>query len=289
MDIYHIRFVTQKDPHLLEDLENALVWILPQELEGRYSIDLGAKPDDPCSVTLYAPQPEPLRELGRQLITLFPTLHPIEEHPTRSDEHEWLARWKASLKPFLLTDRIMIDPREEDLAIDFLKITPAMAFGTGDHATTRLSAQMLQKTVRPGSFLLDVGCGTAILAMTGILLGAARATAVDMDPIAVESARSCVQRNGMDNRIQVLGSDLLEGVEGSYDIVVANITADVLKRLLADASGWNRVMKPGGRVVLSGVVEGQKDGFLSWAKNHGFAIVEEAVESPWLCWIMERG
>ncbi len=289
MDVYHLRFVTQKDPQLLEDLENALAWILPPELEGRYSIDLGASADEPCFVTLYAPRPEPLRELSRQLITLFPTLHSIEEHPTQSDDQEWLVRWKASLKPFWLTDRIMIDPREEDRSIGFLKITPAMAFGTGDHATTRLSAQMLQKVLRPGSVLLDVGCGTAILAMTGILLGAVGATAVDTDPVAVESARSCVERNGMNDRIQVSGSDLLESVEGSFDVVVANITADVLKRLLADAPGWNRVLKPGGRIVLSGVVEGQKDSFLSWAKRHGFFVVEAAVESPWLCWILERG
>lgn len=152
-------------------------------------------------------------------------------------EEDWANNWKQYYKPVKITDKIVIKPiweqyeeSEKDLVIE---LDPGMAFGTGTHETTRMCIQALDKYVEPDTTVFDVGCGSGILAIAGAKLGAKHVVGVDLDPVAVDSAKENVGFNNLDN-IEILEGNLLDVVEGKADIVVANIIAEIICILTAD-------------------------------------------------------
>jgi len=174
---------------------------------------------------------------------------------TSVNEEDWANSWKKYFKPVAVGQRIVVkptweeyQPKEEEI---ILELDPGMAFGTGTHQTTILCIRALEKLVGPHHRVLDIGCGTGILSIASLLLGAQHAVAVDIDPDAVKITRENAMQNGVLSRMDVVHGNLLDKVEGKFDIIVANIIADTiieLSGLLKDYLNKN------GYFIASGII-----------------------------------
>ena len=159
-----------------------------------------------------------------------------------------------------------------------LHLEPGLAFGTGTHETTRLCMEMLEDFVKPGAQVLDVGCGSGILSVAALLLGASKAVGVDIDPLAVKTAAENAQRNGVGERFTAICGSLTEGVEGAYDVVVANIVADIVMDLTKDVG---RFLKPGGVYLMSGIIDAREPDVLN-ALSGRYEVIRRAEERGWV-------
>lgn len=166
----------------------------------------------------------------------------------------WRDEWKKYFEPFRVCEGVIVRPpwREYDAAAGerVVVLEPGRAFGTGLHETTSLVAGLLARTALDGAEILDVGCGSGILALVALALGAARARAVDVDPDAVAVTRENAERNGMSGRLRA-DETPVDRVDGAFPIVLANIEAKTLVEL---ASGLLPRVAPGGLLVLSGIL-----------------------------------
>jgi len=210
-------------------------------------------PDDPAIIV--ARLEEYGRELGKTL-TVAPPRITWEILPAE----DWGSRWKEHFHPFTLTPGLVIAPTWEEYAAQpgekVIVMDPGMAFGTGHHASTGMAAALLLETLTAGAkTVLDVGCGTGILAMAAARFGAERVVAIDNDPLAVAAARENVARNGLVERIAVSGDDIA-ALSGNFQVAVANIVHDVL---LALSGHLRRLTAPGGVLILSGILAGEQE------------------------------
>jgi ribosomal protein L11 methyltransferase len=171
------------------------------------------------------------------------------------EEQNWVQLTQSQFDPIRVSERLWIVPswhETPDPAAVNLILDPGMAFGTGSHPTTRLCLEWLERNVSEGCSVLDYGCGSGILAIAAARLGAARVAGVDIDPQAVEAARSNAERNG----VAALFADSAQPVAGEYDVVVANILSNPL-RVLAPAICAH--VRSGGRLALSGILREQAE------------------------------
>jgi len=197
-------------------------------------------------------------------------------------EEDWADSWKQYYHPIHTGRRLVIVPVWEEYEAQPGELTvlmdPGMAFGTGTHETTRLCASLLEDVVRPGASVLDVGCGSGILAICASKLGASECFACDIDPVAVRIARENAARNGTDN-VTAAVSDLLAGVpRKQYDVCVANIVADVILRMAPDVG---RYLKPDGVLIVSGIIEERADEVIAALEQNGYAIADSRRENGW--------
>ncbi len=206
-------------------------------------------------------------------------------------EEDWANTWKKYYKPIKTGRRLVIVPvwekydRAEDEVI--VLMDPGMAFGTGTHETTRLCAGFVEEYVKDGSTVLDVGCGSGILAISASKLGAKSCFACDLDPVAVRVARENTALNGTSN-VKCERSDLLkqvEKIEGGYDIVVANIVADVIIRLSPDVSDY---LAPDGVFIVSGIIAERAEEVISVLDREGYAVEREKYENGWYAAALRR-
>jgi ribosomal protein L11 methyltransferase len=170
----------------------------------------------------------------------------------------WVEQFNASLKPVHVGKRLTILPRpgEAPEGRVALVIEPGRAFGTGHHESTRLALEHLEEILRPGASVLDVGTGSGVLALAAVRLGAARAVGIDVDPEAVEVATENVAGQPEEARIELFTCDDPALVPGTFDVVLANIQADVLHPMLPALRGR---IAPGGRLILSGLLLGDRE------------------------------
>ena len=154
-----------------------------------------------------------------------------------------------------------------------------MAFGTGTHETTRMCIQSLEKYVKEDSTVFDVGCGSGILAIAAAKLGSKMAVGVDLDPVAVESAKENVGYNNLEN-IQILYGNLVEVIDGKADIVVANIIAEIICILTEDVK---RVLKDNGYFITSGIIHDRVDMVTKKLEETGFEVIEINKDGEWNC------
>jgi len=160
-----------------------------------------------------------------------------------------------------------------------LNIDPGLAFGTGNHETTRLCLETLEKYIHGGEKMLDVGCGSGILAIAGLLLGAKEALGVDIDQMAVKTAEENAQINGVADRFNVVCGNLTDKVSGKYDVIAANIVADAIIML---SSGVKNFMDENTVYIMSGIIDTRRDDVVNAIKND-FEIVEEITDNGWVC------
>jgi ribosomal protein L11 methyltransferase len=201
-------------------------------------------------------------------------------------EQNWMEAWKQHYKPLPVGDRLLILPAWLEMETGGripIRIEPGMAFGTGVHPTTQLSLQLIERYVQPGNSVIDVGCGSAILAIAAAKLGAAPVVAVDIDAQTMDNARHNAQINKVD--IQIGQGSVKELLSGDFglklaDIVVANILAPVLIRLLDD--GLANLMRRGGVLILSGILDQQEGEMKQKLKSVNLKIVEECKIEDWL-------
>ncbi len=194
---------------------------------------------------------------------------------------DWNENFRKSFKAFRAAGRIIVKPTWEDIAAEpgdiILEIDPGMAFGTGDHESTRLCLELLQKYMKPGAHVLDVGCGSGILGIAAMKLGAGYAQGLDQDPVSVSVAMENALNNGV--AMDVRQSDLLQNAAGGpYSIVIANIVADILIRLNRDAAAY---LAPGGTYILGGIIEERLDDIRASLVLNGFDLIETLAMADW--------
>lgn len=199
-------------------------------------------------------------------------------------EEDWINNWKKYFKPIPVGKRLLIRPTWESLDSGIaenrvvLDLDPGLAFGTGTHETTRLCMELLEDYVRPGETVLDVGCGSGILSVAALLLGAGSAVGVDIDELAVKTARENAALNHVEDRFTALCGDLTDKVAGTFDIVVANIVADVIIRLTKDVE---RFLKPGAVYLMSGIIDTREDEVLAAIRDR-FELLARREEKGWI-------
>lgn len=199
-------------------------------------------------------------------------------------EEDWANSWKEFYKPFKVGKIVIVPAWEKYEAEDgeiIVSMDPGMAFGTGTHETTRLIIGLLQKYVKQGMSLLDVGTGSGILAICGAKLGAAPCRAYDIDPMSVRVANENIRDSGLEDKITCAQSDLLRQVEnrvGGYDIICANIVADIIIRMTPDVAPF---MSEKTVLLASGIIAERCDDVVRCFEQHGFKIVERAEDNGW--------
>jgi len=182
-------------------------------------------------------------------------------------ETDWEMAWREHFKAFRVSDRLVVrppwepwPPRDDPTAARdtdvVLEIEPGHAFGTGSHPTTRLALQALDRIVRPGMTVIDVGCGSGILSLAALELGAGRVIALDVDPAAVECTAQALERHIRRGAALVLEADGLSALGTTADLIVANITAELVVKV---GESVPPLLRPGGRYVATGLLETAAD------------------------------
>ncbi len=206
------------------------------------------------------------------------------------DSTDWTVEWRKNYKPILAGERFIILPpweeNPEPTRIPIL-IDPGIAFGTGQHETTRLCIQQLEKHVEPGQRILDLGAGSAILSMAAVHLGASRVAAVETDADAVRSAAENLTLNQIDSKIELIRGSLSAVQNEKWDLVVANILAVILIQLIQE-EGLLQSVKPGGRIIFSGIIDQQQAEFLQAIDLKTFEVEEITAEGEWIAVTVRR-
>ena len=200
------------------------------------------------------------------------------------NEEDWANSWKAYYKPIKIGEKIVIVPAWEKYSASpeeiVVRMDPGMAFGTGTHETTRLVIKLLEKYVKNGARVADVGCGSGILAICASKLGAGECKAYDIDPVAVKVANENIKDSGLTN-VTCEVSDLLKQVDrsgGAYDVICANIVADIIIRMMPDVGA---LMDENSVILASGIIVERSEDVISGFEQHGFKIVERIDENGW--------
>lgn len=229
---------------------------------------------------------EPFVDLGSRKLSFSET-----------DDKDWLNNWKEFFKPFRASSHIVIKPtwesyqkeKEDDILVE---IDPGTAFGTGSHETTHLCIEMLDKYIKKGDAVLDVGCGSGILSIIALKLSAGRVRATEIDPNAVQVTLENIAGNQLSSPevdFQVFTGNILSEEElmqevgrESYEIVVANILADVIVPLAAEVPKY---MKEDGLFISSGIIDTKEEEVRQALLGNGFEIVEMKAEKDWRCFV----
>lgn len=210
-------------------------------------------------------------------------LIPFEINTTGCQEQDWLNNWKQYFNPIEVGEKILIRPTWRDKYDPkgrvVLNLDPGLAFGTGTHETTRLCLQAVEKYTTPDTEMLDVGCGSGILSVAALLLGAKSAVGVDIDEMAVKTAKENAVLNGVEDRFTVLAGNLTDKVEGKYNVVAANIVADAIIMLSKDIKNY---MYDDSVYIMSGIIDTRVDDVLN-AIGDTFEIKEKLLENGWCC------
>ena len=207
------------------------------------------------------------------------------------NEEDWANSWKAYYKPIEIGEKMVIVPAWEKYDAPegklVVRMDPGMAFGTGRHETTRLVIGLLEKYITEGQRVLDVGCGSGILAICASKLGAKECKAYDIDPVAVKVARENIKDSGLEN-VTCDVSDLLRGVDkdgGAYDVICANIVADIIIRMTPDVGQF---MHDKSVILASGIITERAHDVISCFENNGFRVIEKAEENGWCALVVGK-
>lgn len=198
------------------------------------------------------------------------------------NQEDWESAWKQYFKPVHVTDRIVVKPEWEEYSPQegeiVIEIDPGMAFGTGTHETTSMCINQIEKNLKAGDRVIDIGSGSGILSMAAVLLGAEKATGVDLDPVAVRVALENVELNNLQDKIDILHGNLTDLIREKADIVVANIMADIILILLEDVREF---IKDDGMFISSGIIQEKRAAVEARLLEKNFSIVEVETKGEW--------
>ena len=198
------------------------------------------------------------------------------------NQEDWESAWKQYFKPVHVTDRIVVKPEWEEYSPQegeiVIEIDPGMAFGTGTHETTSMCINQIEKNLKAGDRVIDIGSGSGILSMAAVLLGAEKATGVDLDPVAVRVALENVELNNLQDKIEILHGNLTDVIREKADIVVANIMADIILILLEDVREF---IKDDGMFISSGIIQEKRAAVEARLLEKNFSIVEVETKGEW--------
>jgi len=203
-------------------------------------------------------------------------------------QQEWETAWKVHFTPLRVGDRLVVRPpwHTEALASHevSIEIDPGLAFGTGHHPTTRMTLECLERLMAPGANVLDVGCGSGILSIAAAKLGAESVLGVDVDKVAIRSARANIRANGVGRSVRLVVGSLPNGEAqaGAADIALANISAKALIELASQLRG---ALRDGGYLVASGLLTERSADVRQAFAEAGLAVSEELIDGDWAAMI----
>lgn len=206
------------------------------------------------------------------------------------NEEEWATAWKKYYNPVKISERFTIVPTWETyerVSTDelIIELDPGMAFGTGTHPTTVMCIQALEKCVQPGDTVIDVGTGSGILSIAAAMLGAKSVRALDLDLVAVDSAKINVKLNKVQHVVTVMQNNLLDHIDKTANVIVANILAEIILRFVDDAY---RLLEPNGYFITSGIIQAKKQEVKDGLVNAGFTIEETLTMEDWVAFIAKK-
>jgi ribosomal protein L11 methyltransferase len=246
------------------------------------------EPPQTLTVRAYFPADERAEDTKFRLETALGHMHLMYPMPIPIyqviDEEDWAEAWKANYHPIRVGQRLLIRPEWIDVAADLetvvIALDPGMAFGTGTHPTTQLCLESLEAQMQPGMQVLDLGCGSGILAIAAAKLGAAHVLALDTDPIAVTSTEQNSARNATEAQItaQAGSLDQLEGQQ--FDLIVVNILARII--IMLCEQGLGNGVRPGGLAIFSGIIEDQAAEVEAALRATGLEPVQRRQQGDWV-------
>ncbi len=237
------------------------------------------------SISGYVEQDENIVGILEQLKLLLPQDAKVEVISVKEDD--WANNWRKYYHPIHVGKHLVIKPswidyqkQDDDIVVE---LDPGMAFGTGTHETTRMCMAHLENYIKADSHVLDVGCGSGILSITSLLIGAKDVTGVDIDPVATKVA---IENGKMNNfvppRYNIKRGNLVDEVEGKFDVIVANIIADVIIGVCPDVKQF---VANDGVFICSGIIVDRKDDVLNALKENGYTVVDKAEEGEWVSYV----
>lgn len=253
------------------------------------------------TVTVYVPEDIPEAELRLRLRNAVDIVAGVgldvgDAHATLMlglvDEASWEEAWKKHFHPIPIGKEFVVVPKWEEESTDVggripIVLEPGMAFGTGSHATTQLCLEALEQVDVEGKQVLDIGCGTAVLAIGAAKRGAAHVTAIDIDPVAVRVARDNAIENGVQDVVHAVEGDLLKGAdEREYHVAFANILRDAVIALTPQAL---KQLLPGGVYIVSGFVTSQQEMVETALLNSQFSIQSRFLRDDWVAILAVKG
>lgn len=280
--------VVIEDPVLINTLRNSGTWELCDIPEQENT--------EIVTVTVYYPNDDELKArlslVEEEMTALEARIGKFRIGNTRFrtvSEKDWANEWKQYFHVTHIGKSLVIKPTWEEYTAqegeNIIEIDPGMAFGTGTHHTTCMCMEQLEKVLRPGMEVFDVGTGSGILAIAAAKLCAKSIKAVDIDATAVRVALENIAANKLEDRISVKQGDLLHGTEGTADIIIANIIADIIIMLLPDIPGK---LKSGGIFLASGIIkERQLDVEIAAAKS-GMKVDAVETKGGWVVMQMSK-
>ncbi|MDF1500246.1 MAG: 50S ribosomal protein L11 methyltransferase [Anaerolineales bacterium] len=211
------------------------------------------------------------------------------------EQQDWTEQWRQHYHPMPIGERLLLIPawyQPPESSRKVLMLEPGMAFGTGTHPTSRLCLQALEEHIKRGDRVYDIGCGSGILSIASLLLGAGEVIAIDSDPAAIQSTRENAELNQVADRITLISGSLDELLaENSEDplsgeIIVANILTKVLISMLH--GGLTRLLHPGSKLILSGILADQTGQILEATHAQGLDLLEVRGEKDWRAMVFEK-
>ena len=289
------------------ELAEAVAEVLDRFTSGGVVVESNVKYNDaedegtaygPVKVYGYIINDANLEENRRKVEEALWYLHTIRELPQPvyrpiADEN-WMAAWKDHYHPISIGNKLLIlpawlnNPQPERLAV---KIDPSMAFGTGTHPSTQLCLELVEAYVQPGQLVIDIGCGSGILSIAALKLGAEKALAVDIDAASVKATNENSAANGVLEKVEVGQGSVQEVREGKFSfktapVVLANILAPVLIRLFN--AGMADLVESGGVIILAGILADQAQGVIESASTHGLSFVEQRQNGDWVALVCKK-
>lgn len=264
-------------------------WAPAIEVFREEGIEGTVQTDRPPTLCGYIADDPENRDRAERLKSTLVETGAIAVEATTIQEVNWAEAWKQFFKPRRVGRRFVVRPSWEfyeaesgDLEI---VLDPGQAFGTGDHPTTRLMLELIEDRVQPGHRVADIGCGSGILSVAALRMGASNVVAVDVDSVAVRSTLDNADRNGVEIQAQVgTGFTGLPEAE-PYDLVLSNIISAALIRMAPDVPAH---LKPGGDWIVSGIIEQNWPDVLAAAERTGFRLERKEQEGDWVAAVLSR-
>ncbi|MDU5806005.1 MAG: 50S ribosomal protein L11 methyltransferase [Peptoniphilus harei] len=198
------------------------------------------------------------------------------------DDEDWANNWKKYYKPLEIGEKLAIVPEWEDYDKNeriVIKINPGMAFGTGTHESTYMCLELLERYVKKDDEIFDIGCGSGILAIAGIKLGAKRALAVDIDDKCIDASHENAGLNNLEDKMEIKKGNLLDVVKGRADLIVSNIIAEII---VDEIKNLKNHMDEGGIFITSGIIKERRQMVIDALEENGFEIIDELEKNNWV-------
>lgn len=278
-----------------EALSSAMIELAPAGIQ----VNDTGEPSAPVSLTtltIYPPETASVEDIKAQLAVAIERIRsqglkvdPVNIDISAISDENWAENYKQFFKPVRI-GRVLIKPSWEDVSASaedvVVELDPGMAFGTGNHATTEGCLRFLQQEISGGESVFDIGTGSGILAIAAVKLGAAKAIAIDNDPVAIKIAKENAQANGVADKIDFLIADFSEFAEVSAKIVVANITGPLIIKFLPSIVAKVKGLRT---LICSGATLEQKKAVVSALRDNGFAVKEVFEKLQWVTLVSDFG